>query len=79
MPARAAAAACEVERMITVLEEMPTALQRDGRCLCRRVYLADSAADALPTDAAPGSLALVRSGDGVQLRMLFSDGAWGTV
>ena len=62
--------------MVIVLEEMPTAMQRDGRCLCRRVYQASSQDDVLPVDAAPGSLALVRGAQGVETYMLFPDGAW---
>lgn len=63
--------------MITVLEEQHTGLTRNGLRLCRRVYLASDALDALPTDAAPGSLALVREGDAVRVRILFPDGSWG--
>ena len=63
--------------MLTVLEETLTALQRDGRQLYRRVYLCPNAGLKLPTDAAPGSLALVRAGDAVEIHVLFSDGVWG--
>ena len=62
--------------MITVLEETATGMQRDGRRLSRRVYLATDGADILPDDAAPGSLALVRNGSDVQIKLLFPDGVW---
>lgn len=65
--------------MITVLEEQQTGLFRNGLRLCRRVYLASGAEDTLPTDAAPGSLALVREGERVRIRILFPDGNWGLV
>ncbi len=63
--------------MITVLEEQQTGLTRNGLCLARRVYLASGTDDMLPTDAAPGSLALVREGERVHIRILFPDGSWG--
>ncbi|MBE6703236.1 MAG: hypothetical protein E7585_07505 [Ruminococcaceae bacterium] len=63
--------------MITVLEEMPTGLQREGRILFRRVYLVPDCHMALPTDGAPGSLALVREGEAVATHILFPDGVWG--
>ncbi|MBE6691304.1 MAG: hypothetical protein E7590_08535 [Ruminococcaceae bacterium] len=63
--------------MITVLEETPTGLQKEGRTLFRRVYLVPDAETVLPTDAAPGSMALVREGDAVAVKLLFPDGAWG--
>lgn len=65
--------------MITVLEESVTGLQRDGRNLYRRVYLVPGKDVRLPTDGAPGSLALVRAGDEVELHILFPDGVWGRV
>ena len=65
--------------MITVLEEMPTGLQREGRTLFRRVYLISDANASLPTDAAPGSLALVRVGEGTVTKILFSDGVWAAI
>lgn len=63
--------------MITVLEETPTGLQREGRILFRRIYLVPSAEMVLPTDGAPGSLALVRENGGVAAHILFPDGVWG--
>ena len=34
---------------------------------------------ALPTDAAPGSLALIRCGDDTVTKLLFGDGTWARV
>lgn len=62
--------------MITVLEETPTGLQREGRTLFRRVYLVSNGKIALPTDAAPGSLALIKNGGDTVTKILFPDGAW---
>ncbi len=64
---------------MTVLEQIPTELQRDGRPLFRRVYLVCDAARPLPTDDAPGSIALVRQGAGVITKILFPDGVWGQI
>jgi hypothetical protein len=63
--------------MITVLEQTPTGLQREGRPLYRRVYLVCGEEHSLPTDAAPGSVALVRRDGEVATRILFPDGVWG--
>lgn len=65
--------------MITVLEETPTGLQKEGRTLYRRVYLISDMSVALPTDAAPGSLALIRCGNETVTKLLFPDGAWARV
>ena len=65
--------------MITVLEETPTGLQRQGRTLFRRVYLVSSEKTPLPVDAAPGSLALVRVGSETVTKILFPDGVWAKV
>lgn len=65
--------------MITVLEQTPTGLQRDGKPLFRRVYLVCDGNRPLPTDAAPGSLALVRQSGTVVTKLLFPDGIWETV
>lgn len=65
--------------MITVLEETPTGLQRQGRTLFRRVYLVSSEKTPLPADAAPGSIALVHVGGETVTKILFPDGAWATV
>lgn len=65
--------------MITVLEETPTGLQKEGRTLFRRVYLISDIGTVLPADAAPGSLALIRCGDETVTKLLFPDGAWATV
>ena len=62
--------------MITVLEQTPTGLQREGRPLYRRVYLVSDAERPLPTDAAPGSIALVRQDGAVVTKLLFPDGVW---
>ena len=62
--------------MVSILEEAPTGLQKQGQPLYRRLYLASERQDRLPTDAAPGSLALVRSGEGVCIKILFPDGLW---
>ena len=62
--------------MISILEETPTGMQKEGQPLCRRLYLAGDKRDHLPTDAAPGSLALVRSDNGVCVKILFPDGLW---
>lgn len=67
------------EYMMTVLEEMPTGLQKEGRTLFRRVYLVADAGAALPVDAAPGSLALIRMGEGTVTKILFPDGVWASV
>ena len=58
--------------MMTVLEQTPTGLQREGKTLYRRVYLISGMDTSLPTDGAPGSLALVRGGDRVVTKMLFA-------
>ncbi len=65
--------------MITVLEETPTGLQKDGRTLFRRVYLISDAKVAMPHDAAPGSLALLRVGTETVTKILFPDGVWATL
>lgn len=65
--------------MITVLEQTPTGLQRDGKPLFRRVYLVCDSDRPLPTDAAPGSLALVRQSGAVVTKLLFPDGVWETL
>ncbi len=65
--------------MITVLEQTPTGLQKEGRTLFRRVYLVSDMSVALPTDAAPGSLALIRCGDDTVTKLLFGDGTWARV
>ena len=64
--------------MITVLEETPTAEQRDGKVLYRRVYLVCDPKTPLPTDGAPGAFALLREEDGIGIKILFADGAWGS-
>lgn len=63
--------------MMMVLEESGTALSRDGKRLFRRVYLSSDGNEPLPTDAAAGSLALIKVGDTVVTKMLFPDGKWG--
>ena len=65
--------------MITVLEQTPTGLQKEGRPLFRRVYLVCDGERPLPTDAAPGSIALVRQVGGVVTKLLFPDGVWESV
>ena len=65
--------------MITVLEEIKTGLQKNGRELYRRVYLVADGTTALPTDAAPGSVALIRSGESTVTKMLFPDGVWAKI
>lgn len=65
--------------MITVLDETPTGLQKEGRTLFRRIYLISDATVSLPTDAAPGSVALVRVGDSTVTKLLFPDGVWASV
>ena len=65
--------------MITVLEETPTGLQREGRMLYRRVYLISDEKTEFPADAAPGSLALVRVGGEVLTKILFPDGVWADI
>ena len=65
--------------MITVLEEIKTGVQKNGRELYRRVYLVADEKTALPTDAAPGSVALIRSGECAITKMLFPDGAWARI
>lgn len=62
--------------MMTVLEQTPTGLQREGRPLFRRVYLVCGAERPLPTDTAPGSIALVKQEGGVVTKLLFPDGVW---
>ena len=64
--------------MITILEETPTAEQKNGKTLYRRVYLACDPKAPLPTDGAPGSVALLRGEDGIIIKLLFADGTWGT-
>ena len=64
--------------MVTILEETPTAEQRGGKTLYRRVYLVSDPAASLPTDGAPGSIALLREADGIGLKILFADGVWGS-
>ena len=65
--------------MITVLEEIKTGLQKNGRELYRRVYLVADGKTALPTDAASGSVALIRSGESTVTKMLFPDGVWAKI
>ena len=64
--------------MITVLEEIPTAEQKNGKTLYRRVYLACDPKAPLPTDGAPGSIALLRQEQGIAIKILFADGTWST-
>lgn len=63
--------------MMTVLEEIPTEEQRDGKTLYRRVYLSSDPTAPLPTDGAPGSIAILKEGDGISIKILFADGVWG--
>lgn len=64
--------------MITILEETPTAAQKDGKVLYRRVYLVCDPKTPLPTDGTPGSIALLREENGIGIKILFADGAWGS-
>lgn len=63
--------------MITVLEETPTAEQKNGKTLYRRTFLVCDQTTPLPTGCAPGSIALLRGEDGIKIKILFADGVWG--
>jgi hypothetical protein len=64
--------------MITILEEIPTEAKKGGKTLYRRVYLSSDPTTPLPTDGAPGSIALLRGTDGIGIKILFADGIWGS-